>query len=110
MTALICCRILSGKKKTAPHDALCWRNGENAGVRKGRWKLFKGSDHYWLFDLSKDIGEQRNVADKYPAIVTQLKKEFADWEARMKPPMWPCRKLGDMFPVVVNGIKLNICI
>lgn len=101
---------LTGKKKTGPHEVLCWRNGENAGVRKGRWKLFKGGDHYWLFDLSKDIGEQQNVADKYPAIVAQLKKELADWEARMKPPMWPCRKVGDAFPVVIDGVKLNLCI
>ncbi len=101
---------LTGKKKTAPHEVLCWRNGENGGVRKGRWKLFKGGDHYWLFDLSKDIGEERNVADKYPAIVAQLKKEFANWEARMKAPMWPCRKVGDALPVVVDGVRLNICI
>jgi arylsulfatase A-like enzyme len=102
---------LTGKKKTAPHEVLCWRNGENAAVRKGNWKLFKGGDRYWLFDLSKDIGEQQNVADKYPAVVAQLKKELAAWEARMKPPMWPCRKLGEQqFPVVIDGVKLNICI
>ncbi|MCG3160699.1 MAG: Arylsulfatase [Acidobacteria bacterium] len=101
---------LSGKKKAAPHDVLCWRNGENGGVRKGNWKLLKGGDHYWLYDLSKDIGEEQNLADKYPAIVEQLKKELADWETRMKPPSWPCRKVGDAFPVVIDGVKLNICI
>ncbi|MCI0390174.1 MAG: sulfatase-like hydrolase/transferase [Acidobacteria bacterium] len=101
---------LTGKKKTAPHEVLCWRNGENAAVRKGNWKLFKGGEQYWLYDLSKDIGEQQNVADKYPVIVAQLKKELADWEARMKPPMWPCRKLGEQFPVVIEGVKLNLCI
>jgi arylsulfatase A-like enzyme len=101
---------LTGKQNSGPHEVLCWRNGENAGARKGNWKLFKGGDRYWLFDLSKDIGEQQNVADKYPTIVTQLKKELADWETRMKQPMWPCRKAGDAFPVVVDGVKLNICI
>ena len=102
--------LLSGRKKAAPHDVLCWRNGENAGVRKGNWKLLKGGDKYWLYDLSKDVGERQNVADKYPAIVTQLKQDFAAWEERMKPPMWPCRKLGDQFPVVIDGVRLNICI
>lgn len=101
---------LTGKNKSAPHDVLVWRNGDNAGVRKGNWKLFKGGDRYWLFDLSKDIGEQRNVADQNPAVVAQLKKELAGWEARMKQPMWPCRKAGDAFPAVVDGVKLNICI
>jgi len=101
---------LTGTRKTAPHEVLCWRNGENAGVRKGNWKLFKGGEQYWLYDLSKDIGERQNVADKNPAIVAQLKKELADWEARMKKPMWPCRRAGEAFPVVVDGVKLNICI
>jgi arylsulfatase A-like enzyme len=102
--------FLTGQKKAAPHEVLCWRNGENATVRKGNWKLFKGGDQYWLYDLSKDIGEQQNVADKYPAIVAQLKQEFSAWEARMKQPMWPCRKLGEQFPVVIDGVKLNLCI
>jgi hypothetical protein len=80
-------------------------------VRKGNWKLFKGGERYWLYDLSKDIGEQRNVADQYPAIVTQLKQELAAWESRMKQPMWPCRRLGEQqFPVVIDGVKLNLCI
>jgi len=74
---------LAGKKKTAPHEALCWRNGENAGARKGNWKLFKGGERYWLYDLSKDIGERQNVADKSPAIVAQLEKELVDWETRI---------------------------
>jgi arylsulfatase A-like enzyme len=102
---------LTGRKKTAPHDVLFWRNGENAGARKGNWKLFKGGERYWLYDLSKDIGEQRNLADQYPAIVAQLMQELAAWEARMKQPMWPCRRLGEQqFPVVIDGVRLNLCI
>ena len=102
--------FLTGKNKAAPHEVLCWRNGENAAVRKGNWKLFKAGDKYWLYDLSKDVGEQQNVADKHTAIVTQLKQELSAWEEKMKPPMWPCRRAGDQVPVVVDGVKLNICI
>ncbi|HLG17478.1 MAG TPA: sulfatase-like hydrolase/transferase [Blastocatellia bacterium] len=101
---------LTGKKKTLPHEVLCWRNGENAGIRKGKWKLFRGGDHFWLFDLSKDTGEQTNVAEKHPDVVEQLKKELLNWEAGMKQPQWPCRKTGDAFPVVVDRVKLNLCI
>ena len=36
---------LTGQKKTPPHEVLCWRNGANAAVRKGNWKLFKGGEH-----------------------------------------------------------------
>ena len=99
---------LTGEIKRPPHEVLCWRNGSNAAVRKGNWKLFKGGDHYWLFDLSKDVGEQQNLAGKQPAILEQLKKELAKWEAQMKQPLWPCREApGDW---EVDGVKLRICI
>lgn len=100
---------LTGRNKSAAHEVLCWRNGSNAAVRKGNWKLFKGGDHYWLFDMSKDIGEQKNLAAQHPEIVEQLKKELAKWEAQMKDPLWPCRKApGSIWEV--DGIKLDICI
>ncbi|MFY9610457.1 MAG: sulfatase [Blastocatellia bacterium] len=100
---------LTGKNKSAPHPVLCWRNGSNAAVRKGNWKLFKGGDHFWLFDLSKDTGEHKNLAAERPEIVEQLKKELAKWEAQMKEPLWPCRKApGAIWEV--DGIKLDICI
>lgn len=99
---------LTGKTKGSPHEVLCWRNGPNAAVRKGNWKLFKGGDHYWLFDLSKDIGEQKDLGAARPEIVEQLKKELAKWEAQMKQPLWPCRKAGGNW--LFEGINLDICI
>ena len=100
--------FLTGKNKQGPHEVLCWRNGENAGVRKGNWKLFKGGDKYWLYDLTKDQGEQQSVADKHPQVVEDLKKELQKWEAQMKAPLWPCRPAGGDW--LVDGVKLNICI
>jgi len=100
--------FLTGKKRRPPHDVLCWRNGENAGVRKGSWKLFKGGDQYWLYDLAKDQGEQRNLADQYPKVVEDLKAELRKWEAQMGQPMWPCRPAGGDWSV--DGVKVNICI
>ena len=99
---------LTGQKNTSPHEVLCWRNGHNAAVRKGSWKLFKSGDHYWLYDLSKDIGEQKDLAAARPEIVEQLKKEFARWEAQMKEPMWPCRKPGGNW--VFEGVNLDPCV
>ncbi len=99
---------LAGTAKRSPHEVLCWRNGTNAAVRKGNWKLFKGGDHYWLYDLSKDIGEQKDLAAARSEIVEQLKKELANWEAQMKEPLWPCREAGGNWEV--DGIKLKICI
>lgn len=99
---------LTGQTKSAPHDVLRWRNGQNAAVRKGHWKLFKGGDRYWLFDLSTDRGEQKDLAAKRPEIVEQLKAELTKWEAELKAPMWPCRTPGGTFEV--DGVTLNICV
>ncbi len=99
---------LLGQNKQPPHEVLCWRNGENAGVRKGNWKLFKASDKYWLYDLSKDKGEQQNLADKYSQVVEDLKKELQKWEVQMKAPLWPCRPASGNWEV--DGVKLKICI
>ena len=100
--------FLTGKTNKPPHEVLCWRNGPNAAVRKGNWKLVKGGDHYWLFDLSKDLSERQNLASKYPKVLEQLKSELVKWEAQMKQPLWPCREAaGDW---AVDGVKLKICI
>jgi arylsulfatase A-like enzyme len=99
---------LTGKTRKPPHEVLCWRNGQNAAVRKGNWKLFKGGEHYWLFDLSTDIAEQRNLARKYPRVVEELKGELAKWEKQMKESLWPCREAPGAWEV--DGVKLKICI
>ena len=99
---------VTGQVAGAPHDVLVWRNGPNAAVRKGHWKLFKGGEHYWLFDLAKDQSEKMNLASQYPDVVLQLKQELSKWEAQMKAPMWPCRAPGGTWEV--DGIKLDICV
>jgi len=99
---------LTGQMKTSPHEVLCWRNGPNGAVRKGSWKLFKARDHYWLYDLSSDIGEQKDLAAAHPEIVEQLKKEFDKWKAQMKEPLWPCRKPGGNWEF--EGVNLDPCV
>lgn len=50
-------------------------------VRKGKWKLF--SDHKYervqLYDLSRDIGEQNNVAERNQEVTRQLLAELKAW-------------------------------
>ena len=80
-------------------------------MREGKWKLVvngKGARGVGLYDLSKDIGEQTNLADKHPdrvkrmlAAIDAWKKDVADGEAKQtippgvtdkKPPKKPKRK------------------
>src|SRR5262245_44815552 len=57
---------LTGEVKTAPHDVLYWRFGQQMAIRKGKWKLVrydanaeggKGVSPLRLYNLADDIGE-----------------------------------------------------
>ena len=56
------------------HDYLFWKYGEKTAVRKGHWKAVRLSSGKTveLYDLSKDIGEQTDVADEHPEVVAQM--------------------------------------
>lgn len=72
---------LKSSKKQKQHEALYWEFHENGGkvaVRMGNWKGVKlnyGKNPdapMQLFDLSKDIHEDNNIAAENPEIVAQL--------------------------------------
>ena len=77
---------LLGKEGQKKHETLYWEfhelNGRQA-VRKGNWKLIRynvmipAKTTTELYDLSKDLGEENNVADKNPEIVKELLKIMA---------------------------------
>lgn len=80
---------LTGEVKTEPHAALYWRFGPQHAIRKGSYKLLKlreGEEQ--LFDLSKDIGEQTDIAAKHPEMVAQLKSEYEGWNKELHEPLW----------------------
>ena len=86
---------LLGEKKAAPHDALFWRFGPQKAVRKGNltlvdWRDFetKTSSGWQLFDLSKDIGQQNNLAAKEPKLVAELSQAWERWNAKNMAPLW----------------------
>ncbi len=86
---------LLGEKQAAPHDALYWRFGPQKAIRKGNWTLVdwrdfetKTNSGWQLFDLSKDIGQQQNVAAKHPEVVAELRQAWERWDARNIAPLW----------------------
>lgn len=61
------------------HDYLYWEFHENNGrqaIRKGDWKAVKYDVHnngkIELYNLSDDISEQNNLADKYPELISEF--------------------------------------
>ncbi|HCE58383.1 MAG TPA: arylsulfatase [Prolixibacteraceae bacterium] len=68
-------------KEQVQHEYLYWEFHELGGrqaVRKGDWKLVKyqvfdpEKTKVELYNLSEDIGEENNLAEKYPEIVKEL--------------------------------------
>ena len=57
-----------------------WTPG--AAVRSGDWKLieFWEHDEVELYDLSKDPGEQDDLSEQNPEIVTKLQKQIKSWQ------------------------------
>src|SRR5690606_5653384 len=73
--------LLGDQKKQIEHEYLYWEFHEKGGrqaVRKGKWKAVKynvlqdANAPFELYDLSQDIGEENNVAQKHPDIVAQM--------------------------------------
>lgn len=81
--------LLMGDKKFVPHDSLFWRSGPNFAVRKGNWKLVNlNHKRAFLFDLSKDVGEHNDLAEKQPEIVKELTNAYETCVSEMVEPLW----------------------
>lgn len=63
---------LSGENRAAPHSVLMWRWVSQSAIREGQWKLLRGGDREYLFNLESDLEEQHNLAARYPEITDRL--------------------------------------
>ncbi|GHC46718.1 arylsulfatase [Roseibacillus persicicus] len=70
---------LLGKGEQAQHKYLYWEDNRSRAVRYGNWKAIKPAKNkpYELYDLSKDISEKNDVADKHPEILATM-TQFAE--------------------------------
>jgi arylsulfatase A-like enzyme len=100
--------FVTGKEKSAPHEALYWRFGQQVAIRMGDWKLVKGAgmpgiqveanekasiEGAELYNLASDIGEKNNLAAKEPDKVKELSAAWNKWNAELMDPQWfPNRK------------------
>lgn len=77
---------LTGAVSTPPHEALYWRWVAQSAIREGRWKLLRGGEREYLYDLSSDIGETRNLADQHPEVAARLREKLTAWSETLNPP------------------------
>ena len=87
---------ITGEKSGAPHEALHWRFGSQIALRAGDWKLVKGAgmdgvqggragkadtQGAELYNVTTDIGEKTNLAEKNPDKLKELAALWDKWNA-----------------------------
>jgi arylsulfatase A-like enzyme len=79
--------------KGIPHKNLYWTWGSRKAIRAGKFKaLSQDSGKSWqLYDLKKDISEQRDLATDHVSKLDQLVKRFKSWEKELMPQQWGWR-------------------
>ncbi len=101
-------KLMTGKSKESPYNFLCYygRDGQLAAIRKGQWKLhiLEPSEKWagkqpvieallntkpstplpWLYDLSSDIGETKNVASTNPKMVKRMLNQAIAFDSKLK--------------------------
>ena len=81
--------LLRDPKQSLGRDALYWHYPHyhnygatpHSAVRAGEWRLvqFYEDSSVELYDLAKDPGETRNLAEQYPAVTQNLKQKLETW-------------------------------
>ena len=97
---------ITGKGNQGQHDYLYWEFHELGGrvaVRQGNWKLVMldmdnpAKTEYYLFDLSKDMHEDTNIAAQHPDVLRRM-VDIAH-NARTRSKIWnfdsPMGNIGD---------------
>ena len=85
--------LLGKNQKQKKHDYLYWEYaGRKQAVRMGNWKgvRLRPSKPIQLYDLSKDIREENDVAQNYPDVVRQI--EAIMIEGRTESKLFPLVK------------------
>jgi arylsulfatase A-like enzyme len=78
--------LIDGEMKQRPQPIGFWHHGET-GLEDGpvvwsdnQYKLHRRApDKFELYDLTTDISEKTDLADKHPEIVTRMKTEMQEW-------------------------------
>jgi uncharacterized sulfatase len=97
--------FILGERSAPPHRTLFWRSGHHQSVLHEGWKLIRANQpdqpagtpqKRFLFHLSTDPTEQRNLAEQRPDKVAELETLLAVHNAEQVEPIWPSVISGPM--------------
>jgi len=76
-----------------PHDVLFWRQGQRTALRAGDWKLLRnpgrGAGSGWqLYNLAEDLSESRDLAERQPDKLGEIKAIWEEMDGQMVAPAW----------------------
>ena len=86
--------FLRGEKQGAPHGDLFWKLNGQCAIVRNQWKALRFTskpNKPELYELSKDIGEQKNVAGDKPEMVDELNKAWNNWNVTLPPSFVPVK-------------------
>ncbi|HEY8505834.1 MAG TPA: sulfatase-like hydrolase/transferase [Gemmataceae bacterium] len=75
--------VLAGERKS-PRKEMFWQRRGDRAARVGNWKWVDSALGGGLFDLSKDIGEKRDLSAERPEVLAMVKGRFRAWEKEME--------------------------
>jgi uncharacterized sulfatase len=80
----------NGEASGVPHEALFWRSGASQSALVDGWKLNVSDPpgRTWLFDMSVDPNEQRDLSKERPDKLAELQAALDAHNAAQAEPMW----------------------
>ena len=85
---------LNGEKRGDPHKALYWRFWDQSAIRMGDWKFLKAGQREFLFNVSADDHETKNMILQYPRKAKSMKKRLEKWSKDLLRPGLPDGEIG----------------
>lgn len=69
--------------KPSPRKTMFWKRRAKEAARVGHWKWIRNEEGTFLFDLSKDLEERNNLAERMPEKVLEMERAFQHWREEM---------------------------
>ena len=92
--------FVNGVNKERPHEYLFWKKEARAVCRFNDWKLIRFADRpAELYDLSKDITEQNDLAVSEPERVKTMFKKLFEWELTQERPLWMLKQQFEKYDI-----------